>query len=177
LIEPQLYRDERGFFTEVYQKRHFDEFGLVAEFVQDNHSRSMNGVLRGIHYQDLSAPMAKLVRCTSGRIFDVVVDLRLGSPQVGKWFGVELTEENMRQIYVPIGFGHGFVALSPTADLQYKCTGYYEPSAEGAVAWNDPDIGVKWPITDPIVSARDRRAISLRDYLAEPAFRHSVQVP
>lgn len=140
--------------------------------MQDNHSRSARGVLRGIHYQDMSAPMAKLVRCTAGTIFDVAVDLRVGSPSFGKWFGAELSLENMQQLLVPVGFGHAFLTLSETADVQYKCTGYYSPAAEGTVAWNDPDIGITWPLSNPTVSPRDRATRTLREYLRNPAFRY-----
>ncbi|MDQ6879190.1 MAG: dTDP-4-dehydrorhamnose 3,5-epimerase [Candidatus Dormibacteraeota bacterium] len=172
LIQPEVHRDERGFFLEVFQKDRFEKAGIKDEFIQDNHSRSFRGALRGIHYQDMSAPLAKLVRCTAGRIFDVAVDLRVGSPGFGKWVGVELTDENMRQLYIPVGFGHGFLALSDIADLQYKCSSYYAPAAEGAVAWNDPDIGIIWPVENPIISPRDGRAPSLAQYQEKPAFRY-----
>ncbi len=176
LIEPEIYRDDRGFFLEVYQKEQLRRSGVQGEFVQDNHSRSAQGVLRGIHYQDSSAPMAKLVRCTAGRIFDVAVDLRVGSARFGRWYGVELNAENMLQLFVPVGFGHAFLTLSASADLQYKCSGYYAPAAEGAIVWNDPDIGIEWPIDKPILSDRDRRAPSLREYQARPAFRYEALV-
>lgn len=155
---------------ESYHKQRFHEHGITAEFVQDNHSRSAARVLRGLHYQDLSAPMAKLVRCTQGRIFDVAVDIRAGSPRFGRWVGEELSEVNMLQLWVPVGFAHGFLALSETADVQYKCTGLYTPAAEGAIRWGDPDIGVEWPISDPVVSKRDAAAMSLKEYQANPAF-------
>ena len=172
VIEPRVYRDERGFFLETYRKASYQDCGIRDEFVQDNHSHSRRGVLRGLHYQDLSAPMAKLVRCPSGRIYDVAVDLRLGSPQFGRWVGVELTSENMRQLYVPVGFAHGFVALSESADVEYKCGGYYTPSAEHVLAWDDPEIGIQWPVKEPALSDRDRQAISLRRYRENPAFRY-----
>lgn len=171
IIRTDFFRDERGYFIENYHKQRFAEHGLTDEFVQDNHSRSARQVLRGIHYQDMTAPMGKLVRCTEGVIFDVAVDLRAGSPTAGQWVGVELTEENQDQLLVPPGFGHAFVALSPFAQVTYKCTGYYTPSAEGTVRWDDPDLAIKWPLPDPIVSERDRNGASFREYLKRPAFR------
>lgn len=171
IVEPTRHGDDRGFFAEVYQRAAFIEHGLTEEFVQDNHSRSVQGVIRGLHFQDMTAPMVKLVRCTRGRILDVVVDLRVGSPAFGRWVGVELTDENLRQLWVPVGFGHGFATLSPTADLHYRCSEYYAPAAERVVAWNDPDLGIEWPIADPILSPRDRAGMSLRQYLEAPSFR------
>jgi dTDP-4-dehydrorhamnose 3,5-epimerase len=171
IVETDAVRDERGFFLEAWHKRRFAEHGIPYDFVQDNYSRSTRGVLRGIHYQDLTAPMAKLVRCTSGRIFDVVVDLRVGSPTFAQWVSVELSGENMKQVVVPVGFGHAFLTLTDEADFQYKCTGYYTPSAERVIAWNDPGIGIDWPISEPILSPRDRAGMSLREYLENPSFR------
>lgn len=170
VIEPQVYTDDRGFFLETYSRRRYEEFGINAEFVQDNHSHSRKGVLRGLHYQDMSAPMAKLVRCSSGAILDVAVDVRVGSPSFGKWYGAELTAANSRQLFVPVGFGHAFLVLSDVADVEYKCTGYYERAAEGVIAWNDPQIGIDWPEKEPILSARDANALSLSEYLRKPAF-------
>jgi dTDP-4-dehydrorhamnose 3,5-epimerase len=172
VIETDFFQDERGFFIEAYHKQRFVEHGIPDEFVQDNHSRSARGVLRGFHYQDDSAPMAKLVRCTSGRILDVAVDLRVGSATCGQWVGVELSAENKKQVMVPQGFGHAFIALQDGSEVLYKCTGYYTPSAEGTVAWNDPDIGVKWPISDPLISARDSTGMSLKQYLQNPVFHY-----
>jgi dTDP-4-dehydrorhamnose 3,5-epimerase len=172
LVDPDFFSDERGFFLESYHRQRFAESGIPDEFVQDNHSRSHANVLRGIHYQDLTAPMGKLLRCTQGGVFDVAVDLRAGAPTFGKWFGVELTATNMRQIWIPPGFGHAFLTLADGSEVQYKCTGYYTPSAEGAVAWNDPEIGIEWPVRDPIVSDRDAKAMSLREYLQRPAFTY-----
>lgn len=171
VIETDFFRDQRGFFIEVYHRRRFAENGILDEFVQDNHSRSGKTVLRGIHYQDMRAPMAKLVRCTAGRIYDVAVDLQVGSPTFGKWTGVELSAENMKQMFVPRGFGHGFLTLSEVAEVQYKCTNYYTPEAEGVIAWNDPDLAISWPCSEPILSARDRQGMSLADYVTNPAFR------
>jgi len=170
IVETAFFQDERGFFIESYNQRRYAEHGLDAVFVQDNHSRSARGVLRGLHYQDLTAPMGKLIRCSYGVVFDVAVDLRLSSPAFGRWVGIELRADRMNQIYIPPGFGHGFAALSEFADIQYKCTGYYAPRAEGCVAWNDPDIGIDWPISNPVLSKRDQNGISLRAYRENPAF-------
>ena len=172
MIEPDVFRDDRGFFFESYHKRRFAELGVTEEFVQDNHSRSMYGVLRGIHYQDMSAPMAKLVRCTLGRILDVAVDLRAGSPTFGRWSAAELSADNLRQLLVPVGFGHAFLTLSEVAEVQYKCSGLYTPGAEGAIVWNDPELAIDWPIKDPVVSAKDRGAPSLQSYRKSPAFSY-----
>jgi len=177
LIEPKVFRDDRGLFLEVYRKDAYAVAGMEADFVQDNHSRSAKGVLRGIHFQDMSAPMAKLVRCTAGRIFDVAVDLRTGSPQFGRWFGVELSADNMKQLYVPVGFGHAFLALSETADLQYKCSAYWAPAAERVLAWNDPELAIDWPVRQPILSPRDQKGESLKEYRERPAFTYPLPDP
>lgn len=171
IIRTDYFRDERGYFIESYHRQRYVEHGLDYEFVQDNHSRSGEGVLRGIHYQDMTAPMGKLVRCTEGAIFDVAVDLRAGSPTLGRWVGVELSAENQDQLMVPAGFGHAFVALSPFAQVAYKCTGYYAPPSEGTVRWDDPDLAIDWPVRDPIVSNRDSNGMSFQQYLTRPAFR------
>ena len=177
IVETDFVRDERGFFIESYHKQRYAAHGLDAEFVQDNHSQSRCGVLRGIHYQDMSAPMAKLVRCTAGRILDVAVDLRAGSPTFAQFVAIELSAENMRQVYVPVGFGHAFLVLSDTADVQYRCTNYYTPPAEVCVAWNDPDIGIPWPLASaPTLSPRDAKGMTLREYLRNPTFRYSDQL-
>lgn len=172
IVEPDVFRDERGFFMESYSRKAYAEQGLGGEFVQDNHSQSARGVLRGLHYQDSTAPMAKLVRCTRGAVFDVAVDIRFGSPTFGRWVGAELTEENARQLFVPVGFAHGFLTLSERADLQYRCTGYYAPAAEGSITWNDADLAIAWPLDgEPLVSERDRAAESLAEYTRHPRFR------
>ncbi|RPI28122.1 MAG: dTDP-4-dehydrorhamnose 3,5-epimerase [Acidobacteria bacterium] len=171
IIETDFVRDERGFFIEAYHRQRYAERGITSEFVQDNHSRSGKNVLRGIHYQDMRAPMGKLIRCTVGRIYDVAVDLRVGAPTFGKWIGVELSGENMKQVMVPPGFGHGFLTLSEAAEVQYRCSTYYAPETEGVIAWNDPDLGISWPCSDPILSRRDQQGMSLREYLKKPAFR------
>lgn len=172
LIDTKFFQDERGFFIESWHQRDYADAGLALTFVQEGHSRSARGVLRGLHYQDSTAPMGKLVRCTVGKILDVAVDLRVGSPTFGKWVGVELTADNKRQIYVPEGFAHGFQALSDVVEVQYKQTGFYTPASEGTVSWNDPDIGVEWPIADPVLSDRDKRAMSLKAYQEKPAFKY-----
>lgn len=174
LIKPEVFHDPRGFFLESYNKREFAKWGIALEFVQDNHSRSIHKVLRGLHFQDMTAPQAKLVRCTLGRILDVAVDLRVGSPTFAQWFAVELSPENARQLLVPVGFAHGFAVLSEVAEVQYKCDAYYTPSAEHVVLWNDPDIGIHWPFSDPILSKRDQAGMSLKDYLAAPKFFYEL---
>jgi dTDP-4-dehydrorhamnose 3,5-epimerase len=171
VVDVDYFQDERGFFIEAWHKTDFAEAGIPFEFVQDSHSCSMARVLRGLHYQDMRAPMGKLVRCTTGRIFDVAVDLRVSSPTFGKWFGIELTADNKTQLYVPLGFAHGFATLSRTAEVQYKQTNFYQPAAEGGIAWNDSDIAIEWPIRDPILSKRDQNQISLQQYLKNPAFK------
>lgn len=170
VVQVDPVADDRGFFAESWNKRDFLAAGLDEDFVQDNHSRSGARVLRGLHYQDSTAPLAKLVRCTVGSIFDVGVDIRPSSPTFGKWFGVELSAANMRQLFLPRGFAHGFLTLSEVAEVQYKQTGYYVRSAEGAIAWNDPDIAIAWPIGDPVLSPRDGSAMSFKDYCLHPAF-------
>ena len=169
-IQPVAHGDERGVFLETYHREQYREAGIELDFVQDNHSRSRQGVLRGFHYQDLSAPMAKLVRCSTGAVLDIVVDLRIGSPTFGRSLAVELSGENYRQLLVPVGFGHAFLTLSAQADVEYKCSGYYEPSAEHTIAWNDPEIAAAWPTATPIVSAKDARGMTLAEYRARPAF-------
>jgi dTDP-4-dehydrorhamnose 3,5-epimerase len=170
LIDTDYFRDDRGFFLENWHRRTYAEHGLDLDFVQDNHSRSAKGVLRGLHYQDATAPMGKLVRCTVGAILDAAVDIRLSSPTFGQWISAELSDANMRQIYVPGGFAHGFVTLSDFAEVQYKCTGFYTPPSEGTIAWNDPDVGIAWPIAEPLLSGRDQKGMSLQEYRRNPAF-------
>jgi len=144
IIEPAVFGDSRGFFLECFNEREMRAVGIDAHFVQDNHSRSAQNVLRGLHYQ-IDQPQGKLVRVVSGKVFDVAVDLRRNSPTFGKWEGVELTEENKRLLWIPPGFGHGFVVLSDYADFLYKATNYYAPKAERSILWNDPDLGIAWP--------------------------------
>ena len=164
IIEPTVFGDQRGFFMETYRKTHYQEVGIGLEFVQDNHSRSSKGVLRGLHFQK-TKPQGKLVRVVRGEVFDVAVDIREGSPTFGQWEGVILTEENKRQFYVPPGFAHGFVTLSDTADFEYKCTDYYDPSDEGVIRWNDPEIGIEWPVNEPQLSDKDANASLLTDLI------------
>lgn len=157
IIEPRVFGDQRGFFLETFQARRYAEIGLPGPFVQDNHSRSAYGVLRGLHFQ-WKFPQGKLVFVSRGEVFDVAVDLRRDSPAFGRWVGVTLSEENHRQFYVPPGCAHGFCVLSEIADFQYKCTDYYHPEDEGSLIWNDPDIGIQWPLETPGLSDKDARA-------------------
>jgi dTDP-4-dehydrorhamnose 3,5-epimerase len=162
IIEPRIFGDERGFFFESYNARAFAELGITGSFVQDNHSRSRKGVLRGLHYQ-LVQPQGKLVRVGVGEIFDVAVDMRRGSPSFGKWTGERLSADNHRMLWVPPGFAHGFVVLSESAELLYKATDYYAPQHERSVIWCDRDIEIEWPISgDPILSDKDRAAKPFR---------------
>jgi len=171
VVNVDFFQDERGFFIESWNKKDFAEAGLPHDFVQDSHSRSGARVLRGLHYQDMRAPMGKLVRCTLGRILDVAVDLRVASATFGKWFSIELTSENKTQLFIPTGLAHGFATLSEVCEVQYKQTNYYYPSAEGGIAWNDPDIGIQWPFDDPVLSKRDQHQMPLKQYLQNPAFK------
>jgi dTDP-4-dehydrorhamnose 3,5-epimerase len=161
ILEPRVFGDARGFFMESWNQQAFDAaVGRPTAFVQDNHSRSARGVLRGLHYQLPPHAQGKLVRVTQGRVFDVAVDLRRTSPTLGRWVGVELSGENRRQFWIPPGFAHGFVVLSESADFLYKTTAYYQPSAERALRWNDPTVGVEWPLgaVEPQLSAKDQQA-------------------
>lgn len=169
-IDPDYFKDDRGFFMESWNKREFSRAGITADFVQDSHSASSIGVLRGMHYQDMKAPMAKLVRCTAGRILDVAIDLRMSSPTFGRWFAIELSADNKTQLYVPVGFAHGFLTLSDYCEVQYKQTAFYTPEAEGGIAWNDPEVGIQWPHSNPVLSGRDRAQPSLAEYRKKPAF-------
>ncbi|MBK8899589.1 MAG: dTDP-4-dehydrorhamnose 3,5-epimerase [Anaerolineaceae bacterium] len=161
LIEPQRFGDSRGFFMETYQYEAFAAHGMVLRFVQDNHSRSARGVLRGLHYQNDPFAQGKLLKVVIGEIFDVAVDIRRGSPTFGQWVSEILSAENGRLLYVPPGFAHGFCVLSETADLIYKTTSYYNPESEKGIIWNDAQIGVSWPIAEPLLSARDQALPSL----------------
>lgn len=170
VINIDFFKDERGFFMESWNRKDFADAGISSDFVQDSHSASSYGVLRGLHYQDMRAPMAKLVRCTVGRIFDVAVDLRMSSHTFGKWFGIELNPDNKALLYVPIGFAHGFATLSDYCEVQYKQTAFYNPESEGGIAWDDPDIDIQWPYSNPILSNKDRKQQSLAVYRRKPAF-------
>src|SRR5881397_2682808 len=164
IVNIDYFQDARGFFIESWNKRDFAAAGLDCDVVQESHSSSRYGVIRGLHYQDMRAPMVKLVRCTAGRILDVAVDLRASSPTFGKWCSIELSADNKTLLYVPVGFAHGFATLSEYCEVQYKQTAYYRPETEGGVAWDDPDIGIEWPYDDPILSDRDRRQMSFGEY-------------
>lgn len=167
IIEPTVFGDNRGFFMETYSKKEFQEIGFDIDFVQDNHSRSKKGTLRGLHFQK-EFPQAKLVRVIKGEVFDVAVDIRKNSVTFGKWFGVVLSEENKRQFLIPEGFAHGFLALTEIVEFTYKCSDYYHPEDEGGVIWNDSVIGVKWPleeygIKEPLLSEKDKKWPTLKE--------------
>ena len=160
ILEPKVFGDERGFFMETWNQQVFAELGLTMTFVQDNHSRSAQGILRGLHYQ-IQQPQGKLVRVTRGSVFDVAVDLRQSSPTFGQWVGVELSEQNHRQLWIPEGFAHGFYVTSECADFQYKCTALYAPEYDRSLRWDDPTIGIEWPLVNgetPQLSAKDANA-------------------
>jgi len=156
LIKPRIFGDDRGFFLELYKYSDFFNSGIGAHLVQDNYSKSTEGTLRGLHYQKNPKAQGKLVSCVKGRIYDVAVDIRKGSPYYGKWSGVELTEENKYLLFVPPGFAHGFQVVSETAEVMYKCTEEYSPENDRGILWNDPDINVAWPLTNPLLSAKDK---------------------
>ncbi len=165
LIEPRVFEDQRGFFMETYHQAKFRQGGITAEFVQDNHSGSQRGILRGLHYQ-VRQPQGKLVRAVAGRVFDVAVDIRRGSPTFGKWVGVELSAQNKRQLWIPKGFAHGFYVLSEWAEIVYKATNLYAPEWDRSIRWNDPEIGIVWPLLDgqpPLLSEKDAHAPLLRE--------------
>jgi dTDP-4-dehydrorhamnose 3,5-epimerase len=163
LIEPKVFTDSRGFFLENYNRRRFAEAGIPDEFVQDNHSCSVRGVLRGLHYQ-LRQPQGKLMRVVAGAVFDVAVDLRRSSSTFGQWLGAELSAENRRMLWIPPGFAHGFLVLSDRAEVLYKTTDFYAPEHERCIVWNDPDIRISWPLSDPpLLSEKDSRGARLRD--------------
>jgi dTDP-4-dehydrorhamnose 3,5-epimerase len=162
LIEPKVFGDERGFFLESFHAQRYAEAGIVGNFVQDNHSRSVKGVLRGLHFQR-QYPQGKLIYLTHGAVFDVAVDIRKDSSTFGQWVGVTLTAESHQQFYVPPGFAHGFCVLSDTADFHYKCTDYYHPEDEGSLRWNDPDVGITWAFAEPVLSGKDANATFLKD--------------
>lgn len=164
VITPDIFRDRRGFFMETFRRDQFLVHGLPGDYVQDNHSRSSRGVIRGLHFQ-YSPPMGKLMRVSLGKAFLVAVDIRVGSPTLGKWVGITASAENRRQVWAPAGFARGFCVLSPHAEIQYKCTGIYNPDGESGILYSDPDIGVEWPVEKATVSPRDSRAQTLREWL------------
>jgi dTDP-4-dehydrorhamnose 3,5-epimerase len=167
IIEPQVFRDERGFFLESFHAERYREAGIDMAFVQDNHSRSRKGVLRGLHFQRRH-PQGKLVRASRGSIFDVAADIDPASPTFGQYVGVTLSDENHRQMWIPPGFAHGFCVLSDEADFEYKCTDLYYPNDEGGVLWSDPDLNIQWPLSDPLLSAKDLALPSLADLAKHP---------
>ncbi len=171
VLVPEVFQDSRGFFMETYRQDQFSSLGLPCGFVQDNHSRSAKGVVRGLHFQ-WGPPMGKLMRVSLGTAFLVAVDIRKGSPTLGKWVGIEASAENRRQVWAPASFARGFCVLSEAAEIQYKCTGLYSSKAESGIRWDDPQIGVEWPIKEPSLSEKDRKAQSLDQWLATPESDH-----
>ena len=177
VLVPEIFQDSRGFFMETFRADQFKAYGLPDRFVQENHSRSAKGVVRGLHFQ-WEPPMGKLMRVTSGRAFLVAVDIRKGSPTFGKWVGTEASVENRRMVWAPAGFARGFCAISEGTEIQYQCTGIYNSKAESAIQWNDPEIAIQWPLTDMTVSDKDRNAATLAEWLRSPHsdnFRYSGQ--
>jgi dTDP-4-dehydrorhamnose 3,5-epimerase len=164
LIKPDVYYDDRGFFMESYRYDNFSRLGISDVFVQDNHSRSKQGVIRGMHFQ-WDKPQGKLIRVTSGKAYVVEVDIRHGSPTLGKWVGFELSEENKYLLWVPPGFANGFCSLSQWVDMQYKCTAVWNPKGEAGISWNDPEIAIEWQIENPLISEKDKNLISLKNWL------------
>jgi dTDP-4-dehydrorhamnose 3,5-epimerase len=176
VLVPQAFQDERGYFMETYRTDRFKELGLPINFVQDNHSYSRKGVVRGLHFQ-WEPPMGKLMRVTRGTAFLVAVDLRLGSPTLGRWIGVEASAENKKQVWAPASFARGFCALTEDVEVQYKCTGVYSSKAESAIRWDDPEIGIEWPVRHAVISEKDRSAQTLAQWLASPNARNFVYAP
>lgn len=166
IIEPKTFTDKRGFFMETYNQRKYFESGIKTKFVQDNLSCSFKNTVRGLHFQ-IRHPQAKLVQVISGKIFDVAVDLRPGSLTFGRWIGTHLSDENRRQMFIPEGFAHGFCVLSKIAHFYYKCSDFYAPDDEGGIIWSDPDIGIEWPVTNPVISEKDKQYPNLSDLTAE----------
>ena len=167
VLVPEVFQDSRGFFMETFREDHFKSLGLPYWFVQDNHSRSVKGVLRGLHFQ-WAPPMGKLMRVSLGAAFLAAVDIRRGSPTLGKWAGVLASAENRRQVWAPAGFARGFCVVSEIAEIQYKCTGIYNSKAESSIRWDDPEIGIEWPIAEALLSEKDRKAQTLAQWLASP---------
>jgi dTDP-4-dehydrorhamnose 3,5-epimerase len=171
VLVPDSFQDSRGFFMETFRADQFEALGLPYHFVQDNHSRSAKGVVRGLHFQ-WDPPMGKLMRVSLGSAFLIAVDIRKGSPTLGQWFGIEVSAENRRQLWAPAGFARGFCVLSEVAEIQYKCTGLYNSKGEAGIRWNDPRIGVQWPVEQPQLSQKDRDAQTLEEWLAKPESEH-----
>lgn len=172
VIEPRVFKDERGFFMETYNRSVFEEHGIEPEFVQFNHSLSVKNTLRGLHYQ-VGKPQGKLVRVIRGEVYDVSVDIRFGSPTFGKWFGISLSAENKKMLYVPVGFAHGFCVMSDDAEFIYACTDTYHPEGERGILWNDPDLAVSWPVTKPLLSEKDKRNILFKNIERDFVFNKS----
>lgn len=170
IVEPDVFEDPRGYFMETHHRDKFADAGIAHPFVQDNHAHSVRETLRGLHFQE-PHPQGKLVRVVSGKIFDVAVDIRRDSPDFGRWVGVELSSENRRQLWVPPGFAHGYCVLTDDCDVIYKCTQIYSPEHDHVIAWNDPDIGIEWPVSEPVLSDRDRAAPLLEEVARRPFFR------
>jgi dTDP-4-dehydrorhamnose 3,5-epimerase len=171
VLVPEIFQDSRGFFMETFREDQFRLLGLPSHFIQDNHSRSVKGVLRGLHFQ-WDPPMGKLMRVTLGSAFLVAVDIRTGSPTLRKWFGIEASAANRRQVWAPAGFARGFCVLSEVAEIQYKCTGLYNSKGESGIRWNDPRIGIEWPVREPFLSEKDQKAQTLEEWLAKPESRN-----
>ena len=174
LLKPKIWGDKRGYFVETWQAKRYADLGITQAFVQDNHSMSSKDILRGLHYQK-QHPQGKLVYVSLGRVFDVAVDIRPGSKSFGQWFGVELNQDNQWQLWIPAGLAHGFVVLSERAHFHYKCTEFYHPNDEGSIYYNDKDLQITWPITNPILSDKDNKAPSFKDYLQEMHLRANGQ--
>ncbi len=164
ILEPKVFQDERGFFMESYNSEALASYGLEYNFIQDNHAKSGQGVLRGLHFQKPPMDQTKLVRVTQGSVYDVAVDLRKGSPTYGKWVGVTLSASNFLQFLVPRGFAHGYVTLEPDTEFQYKVDNYYAPKLDGGIIWNDPDLAIDWPVESPVLSAKDRELPTLKEF-------------
>jgi len=171
VVVPEMFKDDRGFFTEVYREDQFLEFGMSMRFVQDNHSGSVKDVVRGLHFQ-WDPPMGKLMRVTRGSAFLVAVDIRKGSPTLGQWVGIDASAENRREVWAPAGFARGFCATSDYAEIQYKCTGIYSNKGESGILWNDPAIGIRWPTSNPLLSPKDAAAQTLAQWLKSPLSEH-----
>jgi len=171
VLKPEVFEDERGFFMEVFRADQFQEMGLPSHFVQENHSKSRKGVLRGLHFQ-WDPPMGKLMRVTQGAAFLVAVDVRKGSPTIGRWVGVEASAQNKRMVWAPASFARGFCVLSDVAEIQYLCTGTYNSRCESGIRWNDPELGIEWPITQPTLSDKDKLAKPLKQWLEKPESSH-----
>lgn len=171
VLSTEIFEDERGFFMETFRADQFNALGVPSDFPQDNHSRSKKGVVRGLHFQ-WERPMGKLMRVTHGTAFLVAVDIRKGSPTLGQWFGLEVSAQNKKEVWAPAGFARGFCALSDFAEVQYKCTAVYNGKGESGIRWNDPDIGIQWPISNCILSEKDRNAQTLAQWLASPESEH-----